>query len=129
MDKMIEIPEREYDRLKQFEDGDPKYCQGVSCIFQREYNNKRWSWSNFFIGIVRFVFSPELWVFAVITVLFVNFEDIKTLGHWIAYISIGGAFMFFKPLSNLLSKGKLNIEAKLGATATVNSDIKKSLKE
>ena len=123
----MEIDEREYERLRRIEEKDPKLCEGMNCTFQQLYLNKKWSWSQFFVGIVKFLFSPELWIFAVVTYLFIHYASKLSLGAWIAYVSIGGAFMFFKPLSNLIYHGKLNLDAKLGAT--IGANITKNLNE
>jgi len=123
----MEISEREYERYKRLEENNPKLCEGYHCEFQRLYLNKKWSWSQFFIGIVKFLTSPELWIFAVVTYLFIHYASKLSLGAWIAQISLGGAFMFFKPLSHLIYHGKLNLDAKLGAS--IGTNITKTLNE
>ena len=97
-----------------------KLCEGLNCPYQKEHYKKKWSWSHFFIGLVNdiktLIFSPEIWVFVITTIIYIIFADKKDLGSWIAYISLGGAFMFYKPLSSLISNGKLNVDTKFGAS-------------
>ena len=123
----MEISEREYERLMRIAEKDHKYCEGYDCAFQKWYMNKKWSWSQFFIGIIKFLTSPELWIFAVVILLFIHYANKLSLGAWIAYVSLGGAFMFFKPLSNLIYNGKLNLDANLGAT--IGTNITKNVNE
>ena len=79
----------------------------------------KWSWAKAGIGLWKIITSPEVWVFAVATVLFVIFAPKDNAGFWIAYLSLGAAFMFFKPLSRLIGRGKLNVSA----SASVNKNI------
>jgi len=119
-DGLLPIPTREYDRLKKAAEGNPEVCKGFNCEFQQLYQYKKWSWSHFCIGVVKQIFSAEFWIFGIVTFLFINFVDKTTVGVWIAYVALGGCFMFFKPLSVLITRGKLNVEAKLGTNLSAN---------
>ena len=112
----MEIDEREYERLKRVECGDPKLCEGEGCVFAKEHNRKLWSWPRFFIGIIKQFQRVEFWVFLIATVLFVLFAPKNDLGFWIAYTALGFAFMFFIPLSGLIGGGSLNVNANIGAS-------------
>ena len=96
-----------------------KCCEGENCPYQMEHNHKKWSWPHFMIGIVKdlkaLVFSSEVWVFAIVTYAFFALMSTPTTGQWGAYIGLGAAFMFFKPLSGLISRGNLNVSANIGA--------------
>jgi len=125
----MQITEDEYERLIRIAEKDPKLCAGIHCPFQQLYNNKKWSWSQFLIGVVKLLFSPELWIFAIYTWQIHNrfFSDKEEPIYWIMYCVIGICFMFFKPLSNLINSGKLNVNAELGAK--ISGEIKKEIKD
>ena len=112
----------EYERLKRIEEGNPKLCEGISCVFLKEYYHKKWSWPHFFIGIAKQFQRVEFWIFLIATILFILFVPKDSLGFWITYIALGSGFMFFNPLSNLINNGKLNVDAKVGAS--INKDMK-----
>ena len=116
----MEIELAEYERLKRIETNNPKLCEGVNCQYQQEHNQKKWSWTHFFIGIIKQFQRVEFWIFIVTTAMFIKYAPKNILGFWIAYICLGVAFMFFTPLSHLLSNGKLNVEAKVGASVNKN---------
>jgi len=123
-DGMIIIPRKEYDRLRRLDrDINPLLCEGIYCIFQQEHNQRKWSGSRFIIGVINdlktLLFSPEVWVFAMVSIIYLR-RIPKSDTSFITYVLLAGVFMFFRPLSKLIGRGKLNVEAKLGATAAAN---------
>ena len=126
--KLIQITYEEYDRLLKIADDKIKPCEGINCVFQQIYNGKRFSISHAITGIAKLVTSPEIWVFIVYTYHIhpILFKDTTLPIYWIMYCVVGICFMFFKPLCNLISRGNLNIEARLEAKAgsTFNKELK-----
>jgi len=116
-DDMIHLTQEQFSFLKHKADGNPKVCEGNDCPFQRFYNNKIFSWSHFTVGFVKLLVSVEFWIFVITTVLFIMYAKKDVPTYWISYVIMGGVFMFFKPLSALIGRGNLNIDAKLGANA------------
>ena len=129
IDNYIEIPIAEYNRLMALQNNDPKHCQGLACPFQLIHFKKKFSWGYIGVRFFNLVTSPELWIFVVYTWQIHNrlIAKTETVVYWIMYSVIGLCFMFFHPLSNLLFNGKLNVDAKVAATASVNTDIKKTI--
>ena len=103
-------------------------CMKLDCQYYMESCHKKWNWSHFWIGIVKdiktLLLSPEVWVFAFITLAYYIFADKTSDTQWITYVALGACFMFFKPLSVLINNAKLNIEAKVGAS--LNKEIKEN---
>jgi len=124
----MEITPEEYDQFTIWKtaNGNPVLCQGLACDFLRVCNKKKWSWSHFLIDLIKdiktLIFSPHVWVFIIVTINYSVFADKANLGQWIAYVSLGGAFMFYEPLSSLIGKGNLNINGNIGAS--LNKDIR-----
>lgn len=124
-DLKMEIEQSEYEHLKRKAEGNPKLCDGPNCDYQKVYWHKKWSWPHAKVGLIEKLTSLEFWFFACSTILFIVFAPKEKLGIgiWIAYFSLTALFIFFKPLSALIKKGKLNVEAKLGATASIGKTL------
>lgn len=99
---------------------DKKLCEGNNCIHKKECEEKKWSWSRHFIGTAKILTSPEFWVFAITTVMWIVFAPKDSLGHWIGLIIVGGVFVLFKPISKLIERGNLNVNANVGLNKNIN---------
>ena len=80
----------------------------------------KWSGAKAGIGLWKIISSAEVWVFITASILFVMFAPKDNAAFWIAYLSLGAVFMFFKPLSKLIGRGNLNVNANVGASITKN---------
>jgi len=124
----MEIIQEEYEQYTKWKtaNGSPVLCHGLDCEFQKVCIKKIWSWSHFWIGLIenlkKLILSPHVWVFLIVTINYSLFADKANLGQWIAYVSLGGAFMFYEPLSSLIGKGNLNINGNIGAS--LNKEIR-----
>jgi len=119
----MEIPEQEYEQLKRNAEGNPKLCHGVNCDYMKEHLHKKWSFSHFKVSMSKIITLPEVWIFLIVTVIFIIFAPKTVLGVWIGFFIVSGCFMFFKPLSSLISRGNLNVSASVGAS--LNKSINK----
>jgi len=123
---LITINEQEYELFLQWKytNNNPKLCDGYNCEYYKESNKKKWSTVHFLIGIIKdikaLIFKPQVWVFVITTAVFIIFANKDLVGIWIAYISLGGAFMFYEPLSSLISRGNLNVNAGVGIQKNIN---------
>jgi len=117
-----EITNGELEFLGKIRNGKIKLCEGNDCHFHQEHHKKKWSPAHFKISLSRIVVSPEFWVWFISTILMaLTFFLLKptekiVVASLISNAALGGLFVLFKPISGLIERGNLSIEAKIGAT-------------
>jgi len=116
----MEIQVEEYERLKRAADGEPKLCIGLECEYQKIHNKKAWSLAHFKVGMSKIIASPEFWIYLFFAILFIIFAPKDVLGVWICFAGVTVGFMFFKPLSSLIARGNLNVNAGVGIQKNIN---------